>query len=604
MKQKILSSYKLADFIIIAASLIFVSLFFLIGLSGRKIALLESERLAMESSKKAAGETQNYLASAFHVTRTFANSAKILHKNKINRNILIDMMMESIRYDSSFLAVWLMWEPNLYDGLDSKYAGSAPYDSIGSLAVTYYWSKGEIKTEINEPEDFLEDFYVIPRKERKEIITEPYLWNYTGTPEWFFETSVITPIIIDSVFHGVFAVDLDFGKLQKMHNEIKIYKSGFVSLISNGGIMISSPDTAYINKNVSSVFNPVSLNNWEKRSKTEVIAYETISEFTGKKVFRFINPLIIGNTNEAWYMLIEIPKSEIKANSNRLLFTSFLMLVVGIVFMVYLLLNLNKRKKYEKQLTIERNKALESEKLKSAFLANISHEVRTPMNGIIGFSELLREQGNDTKRNELLAERIIECSYRLLDIMNDVLDISLIQTSEIKINDTLVNIRNEFQDISEYYKKQANQKGIRLVYDEKISDDRAFIVTDIDKIRRIVKCLLDNALKFTHVGYVRLKVYTHDEYLQFEVEDSGVGIPHEMQEKIFENFRQVELEFSRQYGGTGLGLSIAKKMVELLGGKIWLRSELNVGSSFFFSIPYKSANGTSDNLAAQNETNS
>jgi signal transduction histidine kinase len=583
--SKYFFSGKIAVAVIIITAVIFIGLFFLIGFYARKVSYLESERLAMEASKKASVETQNYLASAFHVTRTFANSAKVLKKNHVSRKILVDMMLESIHYDSSFLAVWIMWEPNMYDGKDKQFANVFPYDSNGTLAVTYYWHDNQILSEINESSDFQEDFYTIPRKKRKEIITEPYLWNYTGIPDLFFETSVITPIIIDTTFLGVFAVDIDFRKLQQMHNHIRIYNSGFVSLISGEGIIISNPDSSLINRPIQPLFNSASKLNWEKRQLTQAVNYRTISEFTGKKVFRIINPIIIGNTDEAWYMLIEIPENEINANSIQLLVTSFIILIIGILLMMYMIINLKIRRKYEQQLLVEKLKAQESDRLKSAFLANMSHEIRTPMNGIIGFSELLSEPGLPFEKQKKLSKNIIECSYNLLNIVTDILEIALIETGEIKIFNTPVDLSELFDRLYEQYKLKAKEKNLNLYLENKIVPNSAKIVTDWEKLLRVIKCILNNALKFTLKGYIKISVTPIDNIIVISVEDSGIGIAPELHDKIFENFRQAEMELSRQYGGTGLGLSISKKIIHLLGGKIWLKSEPYKGSIFYISLP-------------------
>jgi PAS domain S-box-containing protein len=232
-----------------------------------------------------------------------------------------------------------------------------------------------------------------------------------------------------------------------------------------------------------------------------------------------------------------------------------------------------------------KEQAEESDRLKSAFLANMSHEIRTPMNGIIGFSDLLLKPGLSVEKTNKYTHIINSSCQQLLTIINDIVDISKIEAGQVKIQNTTVRVNQVLLDMETIYKEQAAQKNIKLTHSASLSDKESEISLDEARLRQILANLIGNALKFTSSGVIRLG-YTHKESkLIFFVSDTGIGIAPKNQRLIFERFRQVDVEDAAKYGGTGLGLSISKALVLLLGGEIWVHSELGQGSTFFFSIP-------------------
>ncbi len=240
-----------------------------------------------------------------------------------------------------------------------------------------------------------------------------------------------------------------------------------------------------------------------------------------------------------------------------------------------------------KELARAKEKAEESDKLKSAFLANMSHEVRTPMNGIIGFSDLLLKPNLSKEKKSFFVKTIISCSQQLLNIVNDILDISKIEAGEIRISKDQLMLNDLFMEIYATYKLKTPEKTIEFHISKGLKDSESQIITDKTRLSQILTNLLDNAFKFTHQGIIKAGYELGNDILKFFVKDTGIGIKPEAQSQIFERFRQVELEMTRQYGGTGLGLSISKKLVELLGGKIWLESKEGKGTTFFFTIPFE-----------------
>jgi PAS domain S-box-containing protein len=255
------------------------------------------------------------------------------------------------------------------------------------------------------------------------------------------------------------------------------------------------------------------------------------------------------------------------------------------------------RKEMERDLIRAKEKAEESDRLKSSFLATISHELRTPLNAIIGFSELLL-RGESNVHDKVLdyTQIIFDSGKNLLGIINDIFDISMIEANEVKIYPELFSVNKLFEEIRNNFKNNTEvvTKNLTLTFLKNLNDDEDMVLTDRVKFNRVLTNLISNAIKFTDrgeidVGY-NIKNVDHALWLEFYVKDTGIGIPEDKTELIFERFRQVDDTNTRRFGGSGLGLSIAKKIIELLGGKIWVNSELDKGSTFYFTLPFSATN--------------
>ncbi|MBP7460932.1 MAG: PAS domain S-box protein [Candidatus Delongbacteria bacterium] len=241
---------------------------------------------------------------------------------------------------------------------------------------------------------------------------------------------------------------------------------------------------------------------------------------------------------------------------------------------------------HREELIRAKEKAEEGDRLKSAFLCNMSHEIRTPMNGIIGFANLLTTPDISEQKRTQYTTIINESCQQLLSIVNDILDISKIETGQMQINSETTNVNNILLELFSFYKPNADKSNLNLYFKQELSDQEATISTDRIKLKQILSNLISNAIKFTHQGYIEYGYNRHGDTLEFFIRDTGIGIRPEFHSFIFDRFRQGETSLTRQYGGTGLGLAISKAYVELLGGKIWVTSSPTEGSTFFFTIPY------------------
>jgi PAS domain S-box-containing protein len=243
------------------------------------------------------------------------------------------------------------------------------------------------------------------------------------------------------------------------------------------------------------------------------------------------------------------------------------------------------RKRAEKKIKEALIQAQESDRLKSAFLANMSHEIRTPLNSIIGFSDLMLDPYFEASQHIEFANIIKENGNNLLAIISDIMDLSKIEAGQVEVKKQLFSMNHLINEIQKEYSFRAIEKGIEFKIDNENKDENILIETDETKLRQILVNLISNAIKFTEKGSIEIGIISIDDYLQFLVKDTGIGIPKAYHKTIFERFRQVETAHTRKYGGNGLGLPISKSLVELLGGKIWMESEPGEGTSFYFKIP-------------------
>ncbi|RBN51666.1 response regulator [Flavobacterium psychrolimnae] len=266
--------------------------------------------------------------------------------------------------------------------------------------------------------------------------------------------------------------------------------------------------------------------------------------------------------------------------------------------------DISEQKRTEAELIKAKELAEKAVVIKEQFLTNMSHEIRTPMNGIIGFARILESTNLDNDQKQSV-EAIKKASHNLMFIINDILDFSKIEANKMTFETVNFSLSKTVNSVIELLYPNAKEKKIKLLYDidPDINDN---LIGDPTKLSQILVNLVGNALKFTEKGYVEVVVTEMletetDSLIKFSVIDTGIGIPKDKIDSIFESFNQASNETTRKYGGTGLGLTITRKLVELQGGKITVESVVSKGSEFSFSLEYKKAQkGTANNTKLKN----
>jgi signal transduction histidine kinase/CheY-like chemotaxis protein len=249
------------------------------------------------------------------------------------------------------------------------------------------------------------------------------------------------------------------------------------------------------------------------------------------------------------------------------------------------------RSQLEHELITAKNRAEESDKLKTAFLANMSHEIRTPMNGILGFAEMLNDNSLSSVNRKKYLEIINSNGKMLINLIDDIIDFAKIESGQVNIiqdDFSLNNLLNQVHSTFLASRLKRNKSRVRMIIRKSFPDEKSFIRTDPIRLRQILTNLVGNAIKFTHRGHVEFGYSLKDsKTLIFFVKDTGIGIQPDKLEVIFERFMQADSSPSRRYGGSGLGLAISKGLVELIGGRMWAESTPDLGSTFYFTLPFQ-----------------
>ncbi len=242
-----------------------------------------------------------------------------------------------------------------------------------------------------------------------------------------------------------------------------------------------------------------------------------------------------------------------------------------------------------KELLRAKEKAEESDQLKSTFLSNLSHEIRTPMNGIIGFADLLIGENLSIQQQKKYINIIQSSGRQLVRIIDDILEISRLETRQVKPQLSEICLNHLLAELFSIFELQSNQKNIHLILKMGLSDKDSCLNTDLTKLRKILSNLLENAIRYTHEGFVEFGYFCENNELLLYVKDSGIGIAKDKQDIIFERFKQADIERSQKAGGLGLGLSIARENTELLGGIISVESAPGKGTTFRVQLPFPAA---------------
>ncbi len=251
--------------------------------------------------------------------------------------------------------------------------------------------------------------------------------------------------------------------------------------------------------------------------------------------------------------------------------------------------DITERKQLWDELVRAKEQAEESDKLKSAFLANMSHEIRTPMNGILGFADLLKQPDLSQESMLRFVSVIQKSGKRLLSIINDLIDISKLESGQMKVTFSFVNVNEVLTHLYTFFEPETKERNLTLRSYMPLPDKKAVIYTDIEKLYAVLTNLIKNAIKYTPKGSISFGYAQQDEMIRFFVKDTGIGISEDRHAAVFERFVQADLSDSQGFEGAGLGLAISKAYVEMMGGEIGVKSKPRKGSEFFFTLPYDEA---------------
>lgn len=254
-------------------------------------------------------------------------------------------------------------------------------------------------------------------------------------------------------------------------------------------------------------------------------------------------------------------------------------------FLIYSIILIVLLNSIKRDFVRQKERAVRSDKLKSAFLANMSHEIRTPMNAIVGFSGLIEDENDEALRSQYV-NIIKNSSDSLLKLIDDIIDLSKIEAGDLQLIQADFSIQTMFNELESIYRLELNKKNKQAVaLDFHLPSSDFILQADPFRVRQVLMNLINNAIKFTDKGFIQVACEKKNGELVFSVKDTGVGIPEIDQEKIFDRFTKFDYH-GMNNEGSGIGLSIVEKIIHLLKGKIWLESKLNLGTTFYFTLPY------------------
>ncbi len=586
------------------------------------------------------------LNSARTLAHVLASVRDVLNL-KIDREQIDGILRNTVIKNDKFAGAYSCWEPDALDNEDEEYAGRGGTDQTGRFVS--YWRKIGKKVELKVLTDYENqekyengirkgEYYLLPRERKKECAVDPHLQPVKDGTNLII--SLVAPIIADEEFYGIAGVDIDMDFMQSLTEQTnkRIWSgAGMTGIVSYNGIVAAvSGKPELVGKHIRHWIQ----NDWQKyleliREKKDFI------DISGNDIEVLI-PLEIGKTEMPWGVIINIPKKPVLVKARHLvrelkkrgekdmiwqvgggLAVALIAFAViwlitrkivepilhsihfaGLVAKGDLAATIDTDRKDEigdlinalNSMTLqlrenfeemeEKNAELERlDRLKDEFLANTSHELRTPLNGIIGIADSLinGSLGPLTEGHQYNLSLIVSSGHRLTSLINDILDFSKLRQHDLHLMLKPVDMRSNTDVVFMLSQTLGPGKNIQLV--NRIPADIPAVEADENRVQQILHNLVGNAIKFTKAGTVSVSARVREQYLAVTVSDTGIGIPKDKLDSIFEAFEQADGSTEREYGGTGLGLSVTRDLVKLHGGRIWAESDPGKGSDFTFTLP-------------------
>lgn len=442
-----------------------------------------------------------------------------------------------------------------------------------------------------------------PLKEAQIIIAEDQMVFNTGNKQTkqisrkFADGKIRHFIVNKTAFYkpdqsigGLVGVMVDITKIKEMEDSIRQSEMFFKGITdsANDAIIITDKKNKihFWNKAAEQLFGFSRQEIISKSIFQTIIPKEEIKKFE-----ELLSKIIQNNEQNPAAKTLEINALNKKGETFTAEFSNSTIELNKKISIIYIVKDITERKQTENYLREAKEKAEEADKLKTAFLANMSHEIRTPMNAIVGFSQLLANQGINEDKRQLFIDQININSESLLNLIEDIIYVSKIESGKIEIKKDICQLNSVLDEIYTAFIEHRRRMGKEPVEIQLIKgvDNKNFtILTDNQRLRQVLNNLLGNALKFTDKGSVSFGYKIRDnENLLFFVRDTGLGINQDKIKFIFDRFTKIAANKTKLYGGTGLGLSITKHLVEQMGGKIWVESVEEKGSTFYFLIPHQ-----------------
>ncbi|MCF8222313.1 MAG: PAS domain S-box protein [Bacteroidales bacterium] len=517
-------------------------------------------------------------------------SHKIIFNDKESRLVLARDVTDTVKTDMQVKKLFRAIEQSPASIMITDKVGAIEYVNPRFTALTGY-SKEEV---IGKNPRFLKatEEGSVDYEDLWNTISSGSVWkgefvNADKKGKTFIEQASISPVYDDNgkITHYV-AVKEDITKRKKIEENLRKFTRGIEE--SSDAVFMTDIEGSieYINPAFERIYGFSKKETIGKTPRILKSGHHTIDEYryfwetllSGKEVKGEIK----NKTKSGTIIDIEATTSPIHDNTGKL--TGFLSINRDVT----------EKKNAQNEIMKAKEQAERADRLKTAFLHNISHEIRTPMNAIMGFAALMTEPGTTTEELEGYTESIQNGSDQLLTIINDIVAVSEVMANTAKIQTGVINLNDSIKRVARPFISQAEEKGIKFVLKPGLSDADSNLEIDRLKLTKIISNLLDNAVKFTDEGTITLNYEVKSNQILLSVSDTGIGIPAEYSDKVFENFFQVEHSLKRLNEGTGLGLTICKAYTELLGGRIWIESNEGKGTVAYFTFPYKKPSSTPD----------